>query len=351
MTWDNFYSPGLENIGRTRVRRFPVGQPRDVAAFNGLSEQLHARRREASLFEQEHWMRAQGPVSEPLLDYLRTQKDSYDLFIFFGYLYATTYFGLPLVSDKALLAPLAHDEWTLDFSMWDRFFTLPQALIFNTATERDFLKRRFPGATLRGEVVGVGIEPPPSVDPEPFRVRYNLREPFLLYVGRVDESKGCGQMIDYFTRTARTTGPKRKLVLVGREVMPVPFHDDLISLGFLDDSEKWQAMAACEWLVLPSPYESLSMALLEGWSLKKPAIVNGDCAVLRAQCESANGGLWYCSFEEWSAILASINASTREKLGEQGFKYTMANYSWRRVEKSYRDLVHANNLVPNSFRS
>ena len=149
-------------------------------------------------------------------------------------------------------------------------------------------------------------------------------------------------MIEYFTRDGRSDSAARKLVLVGREIMTVPFHDDVISLGFLDEGEKWEAIAACDWLVLPSPYESLSMALLEGWCLKKPALVNGDCEVLRAQCERSHGGLWYRSYEEWAAILDLIDDGIKQNLGEQGYRFATENYSWARVEQKYRDLLEAN---------
>jgi len=113
MSWENFYSEGVEVLGPTEVRRFRVDHPRDLDNFNRLSAELHPRRSNASLSDQEAWMRAQGPMSSDLLAYLREKAESYDAFLFFGYLYATTYFGLPLVRDRAWLEPLAHDEWTI----------------------------------------------------------------------------------------------------------------------------------------------------------------------------------------------------------------------------------------------
>src|SRR5438045_608252 len=163
MTWENRYPEGLEEVGDTVVRRFPVDAPRDVAAFNRLSEELHARQKSATLAEQETWMRAQGPMSTGLLNYLRTNVDSYDAFVFFGYLYASTYFGLPLVKGKAFLAPLAHDEWMIYFSMWDRFFALPKTLIFNSDSERQFLRERFPSISLGGPVIAVGLTSPQNL--------------------------------------------------------------------------------------------------------------------------------------------------------------------------------------------
>lgn len=339
MTWENFYPAGIEQIGLTLVRRFPVSRPRDVPAFNRLSAQIHAKQQEATLFEQENWMRAQGPMSEAFLDYLRENEASYDLFIFFGYLYATTYFGLPLVRQKACLAPLAHDEWTIYFSMWDHFFSMPKAIIFNSTAEQQFLHERFPRYTLSGPVVGVGIEAPRGIEAEGFTTRYNLTSPYLLYVGRIDESKGCGQMFEYFIRWKKEFAGDHKLVLIGMEVLPVPFHDDIIHLGFISDDEKWAAMKACDWLIMPSPHESLSMVLLETWSTGRPALVNGRCSVLTRHCQESHGGLWYHTFEEWSAALSEIDEKTKRVLGRQGGAYVQQRYSWDRVEASYLETV------------
>ncbi|MDQ3626945.1 MAG: glycosyltransferase family 4 protein [Verrucomicrobiota bacterium] len=339
MTWENSYPPGLEQAGGTAIRRFPVDQPRDVERFNRLSGELHARQAAATIEEQETWMREQGPVSTALVDYLAAQRDEYDAFIFFGYLYATTYFGLPVVEEKAFLAPLAHEEWTIYFSMWDRFFDRPQQLIFNTSFERDFLHRRFPALRLPGPVVGVGIDPPRTTNPDRFRARYGLHEPFLLYVGRVDESKGCRWLIENFIAARNANTIQTKLVLAGTEVMPIPFHDDVVHLGFIGEEEKWDAMAACDWLVMPSPHESLSMVLLEAWAAGRPAIVTAEADVLTGQCRRANAGLWYRDWAEFEVIWRSTDDETKKHLGEQGRHYVSENCSWKRVEEDYLRLL------------
>ena len=338
MTWEDSYPPGPEQVDGTTIRRFRVDFPRDVEQFNRLSAQLHARQAESTIDEQEEWMRAQGPVSSALFNYLEQHRDRYDAFIFFGYLYATTYFGLPRVREKAFLAPLAHDEWTIYFSMWDDFFALPRQLIFNTSFERDFLHRRFPGLLLEGPVTGVGIDSPDTLQGDRFRSRYGLTEPFLLYVGRIDESKGCKAMIDCFIRARNASRIRHKLVLIGTEVMPIPFHDEVIHLGFVDEQQKWDAMAACDWLVMPSPHESLSMVLLEAWIAGRPAIVTAEADVLTGQCRRANAGLWYRDCAEFEVIIRSTDDATKSLLGRQGRQYVAEKYSWRRVESDYRAL-------------
>ncbi len=82
-------------------------------------------------------MKLQGPVSTGLLNYIKTNKDNYDGFIFFTYLYCSTYYGLPQVAEKAYLVPTAHDEWPIYLPIWDEFFKKPRAFIFNTSEKKN----------------------------------------------------------------------------------------------------------------------------------------------------------------------------------------------------------------------
>lgn len=340
LDWANHYPPGEEVIEGTLVRRFPVALPRDIEAFNQLSSQLYSRSATTSLDEQEAWMRAQGPWSPALFAFIESHANDYDAFIFFGYLYAQTWFGLPKVADKAILAPLAHDEWTIYLNMWDHFFSLPRAFIFSTIEERDFLRKRFPSARLEGPVVGVAVDRPADIDPLRFRRNFGIDQGFLLYVGRIDPSKGCDELFDFFLRHRIAGHGPEKLVLLGKPVMPVPDHPDFIALGFVSEQTKWDALAACDVLVMPSPHESLSMVLLEAWSVGKPVIVNGRCEVLVGQCQRANGGVWYENFEEFSQSLICLQEGRHPgTLGRQGWRFVRSHYTWPTIEQHYRDVL------------
>lgn len=109
VTWKNHFREGDEPCGHTTIRRFQVSVERDNDSFNLLSARLQPKQRLCSLAEQTEWMAAQGPNSPTLTAYIRENRDHYDAFIFFGYLYATTFDNLPLVADKAWLVSCAHD--------------------------------------------------------------------------------------------------------------------------------------------------------------------------------------------------------------------------------------------------
>src|SRR4030042_3087233 len=88
-----------------------------------------------------------------------------------------------------------------------------------------------------GDVVGVGTVVPGRFSGAAFRRRYNVSGPTILYLGRIDENKGCPQLFDYFIRFKRDSGSGAKLVLAGTAVVQVPSHPDILYLGFLGDEE------------------------------------------------------------------------------------------------------------------
>ena len=193
-------------------------------------------------------------------------------------------------------------------------------------------------------LAGVGVALPDDVSPERFRRRYNLHEPFLLYVGRVDESKNVPELLDYFTRF-RQANPATplKLVLIGRANLTLPDHPDIVPLGFLPEADKFDAIAAAAVVTLPSLYESLSMITLEAWAAGTPMLVNEQCEVVKYQCKQSNGGLYYRTADEFDASLQLLlgSDSLRRQMGRQGRQFVSQHYRPDRVVQHYIALLDA----------
>ena len=336
VTWANHYPPGTDAIGDVVVRRFPVARPRDPQAFDRLSVRLQPALSSTSIEDCEAWMREQGPWCPALFDYLAANHLAYERFIFFTYLYCTSYFGLPLVADRAVLVPTVHDEWPVYFPMWDGWFAKPRALVFNTIEEKVFTQRRFPSLVIDGPVAGSPVTAPADLDPDRFRRRFHLEAPFLLYLGRIDPSKGCVQLCDFFMRLRETESTPRKLVLLGKPVMDIPAHPDIVAPGFVSEEEKWDALAACEFLVMPSLFESLSLVLLEAWAAGKAALVNGNSPVLAGQCRRSGGGLTYRDEKGFHEAVRLLDDPVRRQiLGECGRRFVHDHYRPEAIDEIY----------------
>jgi glycosyltransferase involved in cell wall biosynthesis len=236
--------------------------------------------------------------------------------------------------------PTAEDDGAYRLPIFPPLFGKASALVFNSPEERAILEGAA-GRPLPGEVVGVGSELPVGMDPERFRRRQGLAVPFLLYVGRIDRNKGCAELFEYFLRYRRETASSLRLVLVGKDVLPIPDDPAIVPLGFLTDQEKWDALAASVALVMPSWLESLSMVTLEAFWAGKPVLANARCDVLRGQCRRSNGGLYYATYDEFREALSLLerDPGLREVLGKNGRAYFETHYSWDVIERKYLDLL------------
>jgi glycosyltransferase involved in cell wall biosynthesis len=220
-------------------------------------------------------------------------------------------------------------------------FRTPRAIIYNSVEERRMIHDISRNEHVPGDVVGVGTEVPGRYSGEAFRQKYSLTGPYILYLGRIDENKGCHRLFDYFIRFKRDSGFGVKLVLAGNTVMQIPSHPDIIYLGFMDDEEKFDALDGAELLAMPSFYESLSMVTLEAWAVGRPVLANALCNVLKGQCLRSNGGLFYETYPEFREALSLLLSSPRLRhtLGENGRRYFEANYTWEVIENKYLALL------------
>jgi glycosyltransferase involved in cell wall biosynthesis len=273
--------------------------------------------------------------------HLERHRDDYDFFLFFSYRYYTTYHGLRAVRDKALLVPTAEDDGVYRLPIFPPFFRIPRAIVYNSVEERAMIQAVARNEAVPGEVVGVGSALPARLDPDGFRARRGIEGRFALYVGRIDENKGCRQLFDFFRRYRQDTSSSLSLLLVGKPVLPIPQDPCIRHLGFLDDQEKWDALAAADLLVMPSRFESLSMVTLESWWAGRPVLANAKCEVLRGQCQRSNAGLYYSSYDEFREALALLEGdpALRGVLGANGRRYFESHYAWSVVEGKYLALL------------
>lgn len=329
VSWRNEYEPGVSTLGALTVRRFPVARERNMHRFADASEQAFSG--VASDAEQEEWFRENGPDVPELLQHLAASGNSYDAVLFWAFRYAEVYFGLPLVASKAILVPTAEEDPVIRMGVLEEFFALPAGYIFLTPEERELVERRIatPPPSI---VIGSGLDPAraaSSID----LASLGVREPFILYLGRIDPNKGCDDLLRHFVRFKAEHGGPVQLVMAGPANMPLPDHADIRYLGFVDESTRDALLQHAVLLAMPSRFESLSLVLLEAWNHGLPAVVNGYCAVLKGQALRANGALYYRNYDEFARCLAVLleRPDVARELGQQGLAYIEREYRWPTV--------------------
>lgn len=337
VTWANELPAGTETINRVTVRRFPVSHPRDPGRFGAQSARVFDTTH--SLADELKWLDREGPTSPALIRHIEAHEGDFDYFIFFSYRYYHAWHGARAVPGKAILVPTAERDPAIGLALFPPIFRMVRAIMFNSHEERALIEH-VSGRTGPGVIVGVGSAIPQRTQPNRFRRAFQVRRPFALYIGRIDENKGCRELFSYFERYAAMHRRGLDLLLVGRNVLPIPSHPRIRHLGFLSDEDKFDALAAADVLIMPSQYESLSMVALEAWALGRPVLANGRCDVLRGQCIRSNAGLYYENFEEFSEALYMLEATgpVGGRLGQNGRAFFQRHYAWPVIERKYLDM-------------
>lgn len=364
VTWEDHYHKDVENINGVTVRRFPVKHKRSRVIQRGariMMERFHLHFK----WLEELRLKARGPYVPKLISYIRKHKDEYDAFIFVTYLYYPAYFGAKEVYDKAWFIPTAHDEEPIYMNIYKELFTKVRGLVYLTKEEKAFAEGLFSNERVPNLVLGMGIDVAKSADENRFREKFGIKGDYLLFAGRIEKNKGCGELIDHFIRykdgcygkkgkkaaektAAEETANKKfaenkeglTLVLMGKSQMEIPQREDIRFVGFVSDEDKYDGMKGAKVICLPSRYESFSISLLEGMAYGKPALVNADCRVLKGHVERSGGGVSYENYKEFEEGLKSLLENRiNEDTGKKAKAYVEAEYDWKRIVKEFYEML------------
>ena len=365
ITWQNEYPEGTDRIRGVSVRRFANARARDLASFNAYSDWIfhnpHSRQDEME------WLKQQGPWSPALIEHLERHHHAYDVLIFFTYLYAPTVMGLRVAPSKSLLVPTAHDEPAIRLGLYQDVFASAAGIVWNTDVERQFVSAKFRLRAVAEDVVGCGVDlpegaaatgdgaaetvaPPTAREPlaphlegpaNAFRRRHRMHGPFVLYGGRIDPGKGCEELLEYF-QSYVTDGGSASLMLMGVKLMPLPDDPHVRFAGILPDEERLHALEAASVVVVPSPYESLSLLALEAFAVGTPVLANARAEVLVEHCRRSNAGLYYA--DRWEFVeglkLLVRDDKLRGAMGKNGKAYIAEHYRWSIILSKYERLFN-----------
>lgn len=334
----NDLPPGIETLDGARVLRFPIdARFYSLQRHQELSYYQASRPGGLSPEEENEWAR-HLPFSAALCAWLDAHQDDYDAIIVMPY-----YYGLR----AALIAPhktyvwaCLHDEISAYTRPVIRMLNRSRGVIFNTEPELA-LARRLGMTNPNVGIVALGIDPLQG-SAERFWAQTRDRRPFLLYAGRLESGKSVGELYERFIAFKERHPSSLILRLLGKGPESPPARDDIVQEGFVPVHLKADMMAAALAHVAPSKAESLSLSLLEAWTVGTPSIVNGDCEVLRFQVSRCHGGYFYTDQSSFNEAIVKLMQSPaeRDEMGARGRRFVRRHYTWSRALKAFTQVVH-----------
>lgn len=339
-TWANYYEKDVEVINGVTVRRFKTAKNRDRFTQRSL-QILKNVFSISSIGLEEKRLKARGPYTPDLVEFIKEHKDEYDAFIFVTYMFYPTYFGAREVYEKAFFVPTAHDEEPIYMEIYKELFNSVKGIIYLTEEEKKFVNKQFKNRNVPSIVNGMGIEIPEEDNSKEFCEKNGIDGKYIVYCGRIEENKGVKMLVEYVQRYNEELGAEPvKLVLTGKGGMSVPEDKNIKYLGFVSDEDKFSAMKGSMAICLPSKYESFSITLLEGMGCGKPALVNAKSEVLDGHIKKSGGGFSFENYEEFKESLEKLlDEDMNKELGIKALEYVRENYSKEAVISRLAEFV------------
>ncbi len=339
LSWQNVHPPGVSQINGVKVWRFAIDP-------HFRDEQLH---RSLMVRFTNHWPMAvddeyawidSSAHSPALYAHLAQRGQEYDLLIVGPYLFGITFYSAALCPEHTILWPHLHDEPFAHFEQTRLMMETCRGIMFNCEPEMKLAEHKLGVRNPRSYVVGEGLDEF-RAEPERFRRKIGLTDPYILYVGRLDDMKNLFALLSYFVRYKESRPGPLKLVLMGSGPLVIPPHPDILPLGFQDEQSKRDALAAALVLCQPSMLESFSLIMMESWLAETPVLVHGHCDVTRYHVLRSNGGLYFTSPTEFSEAVDWLLTHPRERMrmGKLGLDYVRREYNWPAVLDRFRDAV------------
>ncbi len=187
---------------------------------------------------------------------------------------------------------------------------------------------------LPGCVVGMGVvtkEFPPA----------KLNFPYIIYCGRIDISKGCTQLVDFFLKFKKDYPSNLRLILTGDSKIELPCNEYIEFKGNVSEEEKLELMSGASFFVMPSPNESFSIATLEAMAQKTPVLASDGSEVIIDHIKKSGGGLLYNNYESFKDGINFLLGNKREAkdIGKRGRNYVVTNYNASKISKKLREKI------------
>ncbi len=172
---------------------------------------------------------------------------------------------------------------------------------------------------------------------------------FLLFLGRIEERKNIGNIIEAFEILKEKYNIQHKLVLAGKpgfgfekiqnKIQETKYNNQIISLGFVSEEEKWELLKNAEVFVFPTQYEGFGIPILEAQSVGCPVVASNNSSIV----EVAESSALLVNPQSPSEIAEAIY----EIISNQPFKKDLINkglenvkrFSWEKCAREVAEIL------------
>jgi glycosyltransferase involved in cell wall biosynthesis len=112
----------------------------------------------------------------------------------------------------------------------------------------------------------------------------NVTKPYLLFIGRLEERKNVGRMIEAFAILKEKYQIPHELILIGKpgfgyeriahKLQATSYKIEIKELGYVTEEEKWELLKNADVFLFPTLYEGFGIPVLEAQSVGVPVVTS-----------------------------------------------------------------------------
>jgi len=192
---------------------------------------------------------------------------------------------------------------------------------------------------------GINISDFSSRKTEEFRKKYEIRGPFILFMGRLNEIKGPDILLDAYLGL-KDKHPDLELVFAGPDggmldLLRAKSSDPKVHyIGYIGGDDKSDAYHAADFLVIPSRQEAMSIVVLEAGAAGSPVLITDQCGF--NEIEVVGGGKVVSASVSgiMNGIDSMLNEGSLEKMGGALKQHVEKSYQWDEAANCYVSLYN-----------
>lgn len=240
-----------------------------------------------------------------------------------------------------VLTPNHHPRWKgYLYREYDRIYREADALFALTLAEKQTLVEQCGVREERVHITGVGPLLAEKYSVEEFRSQTGITDRFVLYLGQQYKYKGVNAIFAAAPIVWRNY-PDVRFVFAGphtddsRQIFQGSIDSRIVNLGLIDMVTKTAALAACEFLCMPSTQESFGGVYVEAWVLGKP-VIGGRIGPIASVVDEGRDGL--LSSQDPSELAEAImfllaHPAQCQIMGKAGCQKVKEKYTWEELAK------------------
>ena len=271
--------------------------------------------------------------------------------------------GLPyVVFTHGMLDPWFRKRYPIKHLIKQAFWSVVQGkvlrdasmVLFTSEEEQKLAKGVFLGYKYKGKSISYGVSDPPLFNVTQEKAFRSLvpdlsNKPYILFLSRIHEKKGCDLLLDAFFRISRVR-PDLDLVVAGpdRDGLTCELRKKSVELGLggrvhwpgmLQGDAKWGSFYCAEVFILPSHQENFGIVVAESMACGTPVLITNKVNIWH-EVERSGGG--YVDDDDFQGILRLVerwiacDELDKKKMSNSARKGYESNFT---IEFAARDLL------------